>query len=120
MILYSDKDYADTKRAITVRSVVAALILAAVAVLLTLFVTVWRNVTLAMLASGLGGALFYFYFATQLMPWVRYGLYQKDIRRGRAHDMDCRFVSISGGERMSDGVAFHEMVIRLEGAKNAA
>ena len=119
MVLYSDKDYADAKRAITVRIVIAALILAAVAVLLALFVTVWRNVTLAMLASGLGGALFYFYFATQLMPWVRYGLYQRDIRRGRAHDMDCRFVSISGGERMSDGVAFHEMVIRLDGAKNA-
>ena len=102
MVLYSDKDYADTKRAITVRIVIAALILAAVAALLALFVTVWRNVTLAM-----------------LMPWVRYGLYQRDIRRGRAHDMDCRFVSISGGERMSDGVAFHEMVIRLDGAKNA-
>ena len=119
MVLYSDKDYADAKRAITVRIVIAALILAAVAVLLALFVTGWRKVTLAMLASGLGGALFYFYFATQLMPWVRYGLYQRDIRRGRAHDMDCRFVSISGGERMSDGVAFHEMVIRLDGAKNA-
>ena len=60
MVLYSDKDYADAKRAITVRIVIAALILAAVAVLLALFVTVWRNVTLAMLASGLGGALFYF------------------------------------------------------------
>lgn len=119
MVLYSDKDYAEAKKAITVRAIIAALILAVAIALLALFVTAWRSVTLAMLASGVGGAVFYFYFATQLMPWIRYGLYLKDIRCGRAHDMDCRFISISGGERMSDGVAFHEMIIQLDGAKDA-
>lgn len=119
MKLYEDKDYAATKHEIIVRSIFAALIVAVVVALLTLFVTVWRNMTLAMLASGLGGAVFLFYFLTKLLPWIRYGQYLSDIRHGRAHDISCRFVSISQSERISDGVAFHEMIIQLDGAKNA-
>lgn len=119
MMLYEEKDYAAAKHVITVRAAVTAAITAVFAALLVLFLTVWRNVTLAMLASGLGGAVVLFYFVTQLMPWIRYSQYQADIRHGRAHDMDCHFVSISQSERMSDGVAFHEMIIRLDGAKGA-
>lgn len=119
MMLYEEKDYAATRHVIKVRVVATALLAAVFVALLVLFLTIWRNVTLAMLASGVGGAVVLFYFVTQLLPWIRYGQYQSDIRHGRAHEMDCHFVSFSQSERISDGVAFHEMIIRLDGTKGA-
>ena len=87
---------------------------AATAALLTLFVTVWRNEILAMAACMLGGAVMFFFLNMKLLPWFYYWRYQADIRKGRTHDMDCRFISLSEGERISDGVPFREFVVELD------
>ena len=114
MELYRDEDYQAAKRGMLVRFAILGLILAATVALLVLFVTVWRNELLAMAACMLGAALMFFFLNMKLLPWFHYWHYQADIRHGRTHDMDCRFVSLSDSERISDGVAFREFVVRLD------
>ena len=113
MELYKDEDYRAAKRGMQRRFIVLALMLAATVALLILFVTVWRNELLAMLACMVGAAAMFFYLQMKLLPWFYYWRYQSDMRHGREHEMDCRFVSLSEGSRISDGVAFREFIVRL-------
>ena len=119
MELYGEKDYQNTKRMLLIRTAVLILILAALVVLVVLFTGVWRNSTLCMAACGVGAAVAMFYASMKVKPWFHYWRYQVDIVNGRAHDMDCAFVSVSEGERMSDGVAFHEFIVALDGEQGA-
>ena len=114
MELYRQSDYERTKKTLALHVAVAAVILLAFVALLAMFVSVCRNLSLAMLSCALGGALLTFYAVIKVMPWFSYWRYQVDIRRGRAHELDCRFVSASDGERVSDGVAFHEFIVALD------
>lgn len=114
MELYKDEDYQAAKRGMLLRFAVLALILAATVVLLVLFVTVWRNEVAAMAVCMLGAVLIFFLMTMKVLPWFHYWRYQADIRRGRTHEMDCRFISLSEGERVSDGVSFRELVVELD------
>ena len=112
--LYKEEDYQAAKRSMLLRFGVLAFILAVTIAVLTLFVTAWRNEPLAMLVCAIGASVMFFFMSLKVMPWFRYWRYQADIRRGRTHEMDCRFVSLSDGERISDGVAFREMIVMLD------
>ncbi len=114
MELYEEKDYAVVKRSMLIRIAAAALVLLCVIALLVLFLTVWRSNLGAMISCGLGAAVFYYVLTVKVMPWVRYWMYLLDIRKGRAHEMDCRFVSMSDNERVSDGVVFHDFIVTLD------
>ena len=118
MELYKDEDYQATKRQTFFHFAVMALILAATVVLLVLFVTAWRNEIMSMLVCVVGACLLFFYLSIKTLPWVYYLRYQSDMRKGRAHEMDCRFVSLSDSERMSDGVAFRDFIVALDDAAN--
>ncbi|MBQ8952717.1 MAG: hypothetical protein IJ048_01255 [Clostridia bacterium] len=113
MELYKDEDYQAAKRGMLRRFGVIALILALTVALLILFVTTWRNEILAMLVCALGAAVIFFYLNMKLLPWFYYWRYQTDMRHGREHVIDCRFVSLSEGSRLSDGVAFREFIVTL-------
>lgn len=112
--LYRDEDYRAAKRGMLARFGVLGLILAATAVLLALFVTVWRSPILSIAVCAVGAAAMFFFLSLKTLPWFYYWRYQADIRRGRTHEMDCRFVSLSDSERVSDGVSFRELVVRLD------
>ena len=114
MELYREEDYQAAKRSTFARFGVLALMFAVTAVLLALFVTVWRNEILSVVVCMIGAALMFFYVSMKLVPWFRYWRYQSDIRRGRTHEMDCRFISLSDSERVSDGVAFRELIVMLD------
>jgi len=115
MELYREEDFNATKRMTLLRFAVLAVILAATIALLVLFLNVWRNEIAATLVCVLGASAMYFYLSMKILPWVHYWHYQADMRRGRTHEMDCRFVSFSDAERISDGVAFHDFIVTLEG-----
>ena len=117
MELYKDEDYQAAKRGMLLRFGVLALILAATIVLLVLFVTTWRNEILSMVVCAVGACVMFFYLSMKTLPWVHYWHYQADMRKGRAHEMDCRFVSLSDSERMSDGVAFRDFIVTLDDAE---
>lgn len=117
MELYKEEDYQAAKRGMLLRFGVMALILAATVVLLVLFVTAWRNEILSMVVCAVGACALFFYLSMKALPWVRYWAYQSDMRKGRAHEMDCRFVSLSDSERMSDGVAFRDFIVTLDDAE---
>ena len=117
MELYKDEDYRATKRSALIRLGLVALILAATIALLVLFLTIWRNEILSMVVCAVGASLIFFCLSLKVMPWIRYWRYQADIRKGREHELDCRFVSLSDGTRMSDGVAFHDLIVTLDDAE---
>ena len=114
MELYKDEDYRVAKRGTILRFVGLAAILAATIAVMALFLTVWRNEILSMAACAVGASVLYFFLSMKALPWLRYWLYLSDIRKGREHEMDCRFVSMSEETRLSDGVAFHDFVVKLE------
>ena len=114
MELYSDEDFRATKRETRRRFGVAWLILAATIGLLALFLTALRSEFLSMLVCPLGACAVYFYFCMKVIPWIHYRRFQSDIRKGRSHELDCRFVSLSEKERLSDGIAVHDFIIALE------
>ncbi len=118
MELYREEDFQATKRAAWIRIAVLALILGVTIGLLSLFLTVWRNEILSMAVCVVGGCAAFFFLSMKLMPWLRYWFYQADIRKGREHELDCRFVSLSDGVRISDGVAFHDFVVALDGEED--
>ena len=114
MELYRDEDYQAAKRGMLSRFGILGALFAATAVLLALFVTIWRSEILSIVVCAIGAVLMFFFLNMKVMPWFYYWHYQADIRKGRTHDLDCHFVSLSESERVSDGVAFREMVVRLD------
>ena len=117
MELYKDEDLRAAKRGMYIRVGVLAAILVLTVVALALFVSVWRNEIVAMAACAVGAAVFFFYLSMKAMPWIRYVMYQNDMKKGRAHELDCRFVSLSDTERMSDGVSFRDFIVTLDDAE---
>ena len=115
MKLYTDEDLQAAKRGMRQRIGIAVLMFLATVGLLVLFLTACRSVILSMLVCALGAAGIYFYLCMKMMPWARYWHYQSDIHKGRAHDVDCRFVSLTHHERLSDGVSFYEFIVELDG-----
>ncbi|MBO4885902.1 MAG: hypothetical protein J5602_11380 [Clostridia bacterium] len=116
MELYDDATFQATKRSTLFHFGVMALILAVTIVLLALFVTIWRNELISMAVCAVGASALFFYLSLKALPWVHYWHYQSDIKKGRAHELDCRFVSLSDSERISDGVAFRDFIVTLEDA----
>ncbi len=116
MELYKDEDFQATKRQTGFHFAVMAVILAATVALLAMFVTAWRSEIMAMAVCVVGACALFFYLSMKVLPWVHYWRFQADMRKGRAHEMDCRFVSLSDSERISDGVAFHDFIVTLEDA----
>ena len=114
MELYREEDYQAVKRSMLSRFGLLGIVFAVTAVLLALFVTVWRSAVLSVTVCAVGAVLMFFLLHMKVLPWFYYWHYQADIRKGRTHEMDCHFVSLSDSERMSDGVAFREMVVRLD------
>ncbi|MBR0462822.1 MAG: hypothetical protein IJJ23_00330 [Clostridia bacterium] len=114
MELYSEQDRSRTQSKVRALSVMAGVMLAAIIVLAYVFLGPVRNQTALMAVLVVGGAVFYYVFVVKVLPWIRYALFQRDIQRGRYHEMDCRFVSVSDSTRMSDGVEFRDFVVSLE------
>ena len=87
MELYKDEDLRAAKRGMYIRVGVLAAILILTIVALALFVSVWRNEIVAMAVCAVGAAVFFFYLSMKAMPWIRYVMYQNDMKKGRAHEL---------------------------------
>ena len=113
MQLYTEKDFAATKRTLQMKIAVFSMIVLVTAVAMGLFVSVLRN-RIAVIAAGIAGAcLCYAYLSLKLMPWFRYWVYQNDMRHGMSRETDAWFVTCSDSTRISDGVPFHEFIVRV-------
>lgn len=113
MQLYTEQDFAATRKVLRVRALGMAAIIAAVAAAVAVFCTALRNELAVTVSAVIGSCLGYMYLATKLMPWVRYWQYQNDMRHGLSRETDAWYVSCSDSTRISDGVAFHEFVVRV-------
>ena len=113
MELYTDDDMNKTAAELRKRIVLACLLLAVIIVGVVLFCGPLRNQTALLATMAVGNVILFYLIVVKVIPWLRYYLYQRDIKRGRSHEMDCRFVSISDQERISDGVAFRDFVVTL-------
>ena len=113
MQLYTEQDFAATKKVLTVRVLGLAAIIAVMAAALAVFVSAARNEYAATASAIVGCCLGYMYTVTKLMPWYYYRQYQKDMKHGLSRETEAWFVSCSDSTRLSDGVAFHEFVVRI-------
>ena len=113
MQLYTEQDFAATKRTFIGRIVIFAGMILVTAVMLGLFVSVFRNRIAVIATAVVGACLCYAYLAMKLMPWFRYWVYQNDMRQGMSRETDAWFVSCSDSTRVADGVAFHEFIVRI-------
>lgn len=113
MRLYTEQDFNDTRKTLRLRAAGLAAILAATIALMVVFVTVARNQIAVIAATVVGFWIAYAFLTIKLTPWFRYWMYQVDMRSGRVSETDAWFVSCSDGTKLSDGVAFHEFVVRL-------
>lgn len=113
MQLYTEQDFMKTKKAFRLRVIILGVILAVTFTLMGIFVTVARNQIAVIATTAVGFLLAYGYLMIKLTPWFRYYRYQMDIRSGRSRETDAWFVSCSDGRKLSDGVEFHEMIVRV-------
>ena len=113
MVLYTEQDFAATKKEFTRRVLILAAIIAAMIVASVLFLTVLRNRYAMWATAGVGCCLTYAYLAIKVMPWYRYWAYQNDMRHGMSRETDAWYVSCSDSTRESDGVQFHELIVRV-------
>ena len=113
MVLYTEQDYVATKRQFWTRVLVLTAIIAAVIAAEALFTTVLRNRYAMWVVAAAGCCLIYAYLSIKLMPWYHYMMYQSDMRHGVSRETDAWYVSCTDGTRLSDGVAFHEFIVRV-------
>lgn len=113
MVLYTEQDFAATKREFIMRILILAAILIAMIILEALFMSALRNRYAVWVTAGIGCCLSYAYLVLKVMPWYRYWAYQNDMRHGMSRETDAWYVSCSDGVRESDGVRFHELIVRV-------
>ena len=113
MQLYTEPDFAATKKTMGVRLAILGVMMLIVLGAAIVFVTALRNELAVIIAAILGSALCYTFLSIKVMPWVRYWMYQNDMRHGLSRETDAWFVSCSDSTRISDGVAFHEFIVRV-------
>jgi len=56
----------------------------------------------------------YFFFSSQVMPYVRYCRYLKEMNEGLSRETEGCFASISGSLRMVDGVEVNDFVLLVD------
>ena len=113
MVLYTEQDFAATKRTFLLRVLALIVILAATAAVVALFMSVLRNRYALWIAAALGLCLSYAFLTIKVMPWYHYWAYQNDMRHGLSRETDAWYVSCTDSARISDGVAFHEFIVRV-------
>lgn len=113
MVLYTEQDFAATKREFIKRILILAAILIAMIILEALFMSALRNRYAVWATAAIGCCLSYAYLVLKVMPWYRYWAYQNDMRHGMSRETDAWYVSCSDGVRESDGVRFHELIVRV-------
>ena len=113
MQLYFDQDFINTRKTYRLRIVGLLAILAVTFALMGIFVSVARNQIAVIVVTVVGLILAYAYLTIKLMPWFRYQRYMNDLRSGRSRETDGWFVSCSDGMKLSDGVEFHEFIVRV-------
>ncbi len=113
MNLYTEQDFAQIKRTFQQKTAIFGAMVLITAVLMALFMTVFRN-RIATIGTAVAGAcVSYAFLSIKLMPWFRYWAYQNDMRHGMSRETDAWYVSCSDSTRLSDGVAFHEFIVRV-------
>lgn len=113
MVLYTEQDFAATKRTFLKRVLALIVILAATVAAVALFMSVLRNRYAVWVMAALGCCLSYAFLTIKVMPWYHYWAYQNDMRHGMSRETDAWYVSCTDGTRISDGVAFHEFIARV-------
>ena len=113
MVLYTEQDFAATKRAFIRRILILAAMICAIVALEALFMTALRNRYAVWGTAGVGCCLIYAFLTIKLMPWYYYLTYQNDMRHGLSRETDAWYVSCSDSTRESDGVQFHELIVRV-------
>jgi len=113
MVLYTEQDFAATKRTFWTRVLILALIIAAMIGLEALFLAPLRSRYAVWIVAAVGCCLSYAYLTTQVMPWYFYMAYQSDMRHGLSRETDAWYVSCADSTRVADGVEFHEFIVRV-------
>jgi len=113
MVLYTEQDFAATKRELSKRVLILAAMIAAVIALEVLFMTALRSRYAVWVTAGIGCCLCYAFLTIKLLPWYHYWAFQNDMRHGLSRETDAWYVSCSDSTRESDGVQFHELIVRV-------
>lgn len=113
MVLYTEQDFAATKRTFLMKVLSLFLILAAVVAAEAVFMSVLRNRYAVWAVAAIGCCLSYAFLTIKVMPWYHYWAYQNDMRHGLSRETDAWYVSCTDSTRISDGVAFHEFIVRV-------
>lgn len=113
MVLYTEQDFAATKKEFKNRALILTAIIVITAVVMGLFMSVFRYRYAVWAVAVIGSCLSYAYLALKVMPWYRYWAYQNDMRHGMSRETEAWYVSCTDSTRVSDGVAFHEFIVRV-------
>ena len=113
MVLYTEQDFAATKRKFLMRVLTLFVILGATIAAEALFMSVLRNRYAVWITAAVGCCLSYAFLTIKVMPWYHYLAYQNDMRHGMSRETDAWYVSCTDSTRISDGVAFHEFIARV-------
>lgn len=113
MQLYTQQDFENTQQTFKKRAMILAAIVVGTIVLDVLFSTLLRNHVMTIATAVIGACAAYMYASVKMMPWFRYWQYLKDMRTGLSRETEGWFVSCSNTTRVSDGVEFHELIMRI-------
>lgn len=118
MQLYTEQDFNQTKKILKQRCIALGGMFVATGAIMGVLVSVLRNRPAVIIATMICFCLCYAFLSIKLMPWFRYWRYQVDMREGLSRETDAWFVSCSDQTRLSDGVAFHEFIVRVDDSED--
>ena len=117
MVLYTEQDFAATKRELRNKILMLTAIIVIMIVAEVLFMSSLRSRYATWVTAAVGCCLSYAFLAIKVMPWYHYWAYQNDMRHGLSRETEAWYVSCSDSTRISDGVAFHEFIVRVGDAE---
>lgn len=111
--MYNEEEINLAKKNMMRRLVIGILLILLVIAALVVFTSL-RMLAASMIVCTVLFLLTFYYWSVKLMPHIRYILWLRDMKRGRHHETLCRFVSVSDGTVLRDGVNVHEMIVRVD------
>ena len=108
--MYTAEDFVRAQKGFHTRLYIAIALLAATIACLCVALTL-RLRLFGILSMLIGLWITYYFAATKMNPWRKYYLLLKDMKAGLERGAQMRFLEISGGPRMLDGVAVYDFMV---------
>ena len=110
--MYSEQDFARAEVNFK-KYLVAGLAVVGVGATATIVTLVFRMRYVMNVIAVLTACVSYGFITIKVMPHIRYRRFLNEMRNGMSRETDGWFVSFSDEPRMMDGIAVHDVIIRI-------